>query len=39
MDYLSLIKQPISAELDDFISLFNQSLSHDNGLLAQVLML
>lgn len=38
MDYLSLIKQPISAELDDFISLFNQSLSHDNGLLAQVLM-
>ena len=38
MDYLSLIKQPISAELDDFISLFNQSLSHDNGLLTQVLM-
>ena len=38
MNYLSLIKQPISAELDDFISLFNQSLSHDNGLLAQVLM-
>ncbi len=38
MDYLSLIKQPISAELDGFISLFNQSLSHDNGLLSQVLM-
>ena len=38
MDYLSLIQQPISTELEDFISLFNQSLSHDEGLLAQVLM-
>ena len=37
MDYLSLIKEPISAELEDFISLFNQSLSHDEGLLSQVL--
>ena len=25
MDYLSLIKQPIEAELNDFIELFNQS--------------
>ena len=37
MVYLSLIKEPISAELEDFISLFNQSLSHDEGLLSQVL--
>lgn len=37
MDYLSLIKEPILAELEDFISLFNQSLSHDEGLLSQVL--
>ncbi len=37
MDYLSLIKEPISAELEAFISLFNQSLSHDEGLLSQVL--
>ena len=37
MDYLSLIKEPISAELEDFILLFNQSLSHDEGLLSQVL--
>ena len=37
MDYLSLIKEPISAELEDFVSLFNQSLSHDEGLLSQVL--
>ena len=35
MDYLSLIKEPISAELEDFISLFNQSLSHDEGLFRQ----
>ncbi|MBQ7421957.1 MAG: polyprenyl synthetase family protein [Prevotella sp.] len=37
MDYLSLIKQPIESELTDFIGLFNQSLTHDNGLLAQAL--
>lgn len=37
MDHLSLIKQPIFEELDDFVSLFNQSLSHDDGMLAQVL--
>ena len=33
MDYLSIIKNPIEAELADFISLFNQSLSHEDGLL------
>ena len=37
MDYLSLIKQPIIQEIDDFIALFNTSLSHDEGLLQQVL--
>ena len=37
MDYLSLIKQPISSEIDDFIALFNQSLTHDDGMLGQAL--
>lgn len=37
MDYLSIIKEPISQELDDFISLFNKSLTHEEGLLSHVL--
>ena len=37
MDYLKLIKQPIEQDLLDFIELFNQALSHDDGLLSQVL--
>lgn len=37
MDYLSIIKQPISSELCDFIDLFNKSLSHADGLLSQTL--
>lgn len=37
MDYLSIIKQPISSELCDFIDLFNKSLSHADGLLSQAL--
>lgn len=37
MDYLSLIKQPIEAELADFIDLFNKSLMHSDGLLSQAL--
>ena len=37
MDYLSLIKQPISAEINDFIELFNSSLTHDDGMLRQAL--
>ena len=37
MDYLSLIKQPIEAELADFISLFNKSLEHDDGMLGSAL--
>ena len=37
MDYLSIIKNPIEAELADFIRLFNQSLSHEDGLLGSAL--
>ena len=37
MDYLSIIKNPIEAELADFIRLFNQSLSHEDGLLVSAL--
>lgn len=37
MDYLSLIRQPIEQDLNDFIALFNQSLTYENGLLSQVL--
>ena len=37
MDYLSLIKQPIEHELQDFIDLFNRSLTHDDGLLGRAL--
>jgi len=37
MDYLSLIRQPIESDLNDFIALFNQSLTYENGLLSQVL--
>ena len=37
MDYLSIIKQPIAKDLDDFIALFNQSLTHDDGMLGSVL--
>lgn len=37
MDYLSLIKEPIASELNDFIDLFNKSMSHGDGLLHQAL--
>ena len=37
MDYLSIIKQPIAKDLDDFIALFNQSLTHDDGMLGSAL--
>ena len=37
MDYLSIIKQPIIKELDEFVALFNQSLTHEEGLLASAL--
>lgn len=38
MDYLSVIKKPITDELNHFIELFNTSLEHQDGLLSQVLM-
>ena len=37
MDQLSLIKQPIERELTEFINLFNETLSHGDGLLSDVL--
>ena len=37
MDYLSLIRQPIEGDLNDFIKLFDESLTYGDGLLAQVL--
>ena len=37
MDYLSLIKQPILGEMDEFVALFNESLTHSDGLLGSVL--
>lgn len=37
MDYLSVIKEPIEKELGDFIELFNESLSHVDGLLSGAL--
>ena len=37
MDYLSIIKQPIASDLSDFIALFEQSLSHQEGLLSSAL--
>ena len=37
MDYLSIIKHPIESEIADFITLFNQSLSHEDGLLGSAL--
>ena len=37
MDYLSVIKQPVQAELADFIELFNRSLYHEDGMLGSAL--
>lgn len=37
MDYLSIIKQPIQHDLDDFIALFQQALSYDDGMLGSAL--
>ena len=37
MDFLSQIKYPIEEELNSFISLFNESLTHTDGLLSQAL--
>ncbi|MBQ8452812.1 MAG: polyprenyl synthetase family protein [Prevotella sp.] len=38
MDFLHQIKQPIAAEMDEFIDLFNASLTHEDGLLGQALL-
>lgn len=37
MDYLSVIKQPVEAELACFIELFNNALSHSDGMLGNAL--
>lgn len=37
MDFISIIRQPIEQELEQFIQLFNDSLQHSNGLLQQAL--
>ncbi len=37
MEYLSLIKQSITQDLDDFIALFESALSHPDGMLGSVL--
>lgn len=37
MDYLSTIRKPIEQELSDFITLFNDTLSHGDGMLQTVL--
>ena len=37
MDYLSIIKQPIASDLSDFIALFEQAMSHEDGMLGSAL--
>ena len=37
MDYLSIIKQPIMKDLDDFIALFQRAMTHDDGMLGSAL--
>ena len=37
MDYLSTIKQPIEGDLNEFIALFEQSLTHQDGMLSSAL--
>ena len=37
MDYLHLIKQPIQKDLDDFIALFQNALTRDEGMLGSAL--
>ena len=37
MDYLTIIRQPIEAELKEFIGLFDESLSHADGMLSDAL--
>ncbi len=37
MNYLSLIRKPIEKDFEDFVDLFNNSLTHTDGMLSQVL--
>jgi len=37
MDFLSIIKQPIQKDLDDFIDLFQNTLTHEDGMLGSAL--
>ena len=37
MDYLTRIKSPIVREFDDFRSLFNEAMNHEDGLLNSAL--
>ena len=37
MDYLSVIRKPIESEMNEFVNLFKECLSHQDGLLEQVL--
>ena len=37
MDYLSIIKQPIVKDLDNFIALFQRAMTHDDGMLGSAL--
>ena len=37
MDYLATIRRPIATEMNDFVVLFNESLTHGEGLLEHVL--
>lgn len=37
MDYLSIIRQPITSEMLDFTELFNKAMTHSDGLLQQAL--
>lgn len=37
MDFLSTIKQPIESDLKEFIALFEQSLTHQDGMLSSAL--
>ncbi|MBQ0072667.1 MAG: polyprenyl synthetase family protein [Prevotella sp.] len=36
-NYIDIIRQPIGVELEQFIAMFNESLSHSDGLLSQAL--
>ena len=37
MDYLSTIRKPIDGDMDNFVELFKQSLTHGEGMLEQIL--